>query len=72
MEGKSLTILVISALLMLALLAGCAPSQTGEAEVQGGQEAQEVQEKQDEQVPEIWNEKTQKLHTGSVRPISAG
>ncbi|MDE7198259.1 MAG: hypothetical protein K2O15_05180 [Lachnospiraceae bacterium] len=72
MEGKSLTILVIPALLMLILLAGCAPSQTGEVEVLEGQEEQEAQEQSDmlmsgeefdritkcldEQVPEIWNE----------------
>ena len=34
MEGKSLTILVIPALLMLILLAGCAPSHTDEMEEQ--------------------------------------
>lgn len=49
MEGKSLTILVISALLMLTLLAGCAPSQTGEVEVQEGQEAQEREKVQEEE-----------------------
>ncbi|MDE7200173.1 MAG: hypothetical protein K2O15_15015, partial [Lachnospiraceae bacterium] len=45
-------ILVIPALLILTLLAGCAPSQTGEAEEQEGQEEQEeeeVQQMQEEQ-----------------------
>ena len=42
-EGKSLTILVIPALLILTLLAGCAPSQTGEVEVEEEWEEQEMQ-----------------------------
>lgn len=49
MEGKSLTILVIPALLMLILLAGCAPSHTDEMEEQEVEEVQEEQEGQEEQ-----------------------
>ena len=65
MEGKSLTILVIPALLMLILLAGCAPSHTDEMEeqeVEEVREEQEVQEEQEEQ--EVQEEQRDMLMSG--------
>ena len=49
MEEKFLIMLVVFALSISTLLTGCAPSQTGEMEVQEEQEEQEVQEEQEEQ-----------------------